>query len=156
MRFPRWVQLALAATFVVALVAGCSDDGGDVRSGSASGSASASGVASTDLKFTADEADTQAKYDLKDYEFEGPETVKGPKVFFEAFNKAEQNHELVVKNETGKVMGEIEGVKPDGNGKMALELEPGTYELVCELKAKDGKTHEQHGMKTELVVEDAQ
>jgi iron uptake system component EfeO len=156
MRFPRWAQLALAAALVAVALAGCSDDGGDTRSGSASGSASASGVGSTDLAFTADEADTHAKYDLKDYEFQGPETVKGPKVFFEAFNKAEQDHELVVKNATGKVMGEIEGIAPGKSGKMALELPAGDYELVCELKADDGKTHEQHGMKADLVVEDAQ
>lgn len=109
------------------------------------------GEASSEAAFTEDEADTEAPYTLRDYQFAGPETVKGPKVFFEATNAADQTHELVVKDETGKTVDEVE-VPAGETRRLAAELPAGNYSLVCELEAADGRTHEQHGMKADLAV----
>jgi len=91
---------------------------------------------------------------LRDFAFEGvPPTVKGPKVYFEATNRGPTEHELVVKNEAGKELGEIPAFdKAEKPESLALELEPGRYQLAC-LVRLGSKTHADLGMEAFFTVE---
>ncbi|MGH8999470.1 MAG: hypothetical protein ACRDY7_08770 [Acidimicrobiia bacterium] len=103
--------------------------------------------------FTEEEADTVLDYGLVDYLFEGPDMATGPKVYFNATNEApDENHELEVLDPAGEALGEIVEMPPGESGGLALELEPGTYELQCIVETAEGKTHRELGMVLELTV----
>lgn len=163
-------RTALAAVVMAALaLAACgNDDGATVREvggGSASGSASASasgsashpasGSASASASapgFGEEEADGVVRVTGREYAFTvEPAAVDGPKVFFEFTNEGEEEHELVVFSADGEELGEIHELAPGKSGKLALELEPGTYQLKCLVKEGD-KTHAELGMVAELTV----
>jgi uncharacterized cupredoxin-like copper-binding protein len=134
--------------------------GGEDRPGagsaSGSGSGTGNGVSGTQAKtsFPESEATTVVKATLRDFAFEGaPATVKGPKVYFEAVNQGPTEHELVVMDEAGKELGEIEAFdKGKDAPPLAIELKPGRYRLTCLVKLGD-KTHADLGMEAPLTVE---
>ena len=93
-------------------------------------------------------------YNLVDYEFQGPTTVKPGKILFKAANLGSEHHELEVLDKDGEALGEIEAFDPKATAApLALELDKGTYTLQCILETKDGKTHKSLGMVQTLTVE---
>lgn len=104
--------------------------------------------------FPRSDADTVVTVEMREFAFEGiPATVKGPKVFFEVSNVGGLDHELVVRDASGKGMGETpEFEKGDGIRTLALELQPGRYEAECLVKLGD-KTHVDEGMEATFTVE---
>ena len=165
-------RVATALVVVGALALGGCGDGedrpGDVSSESDSGSVSASGTGSASASsaghgddhehheggadFSKSEADTDVHATAKDFAFELPETVKGKKVFFEVTNDGQAEHEFLVRDAGGQALGEIEPFKKGETKTLALELEPGTYTVVC-LVEEGEKTHEELGMKASFTVE---
>lgn len=125
----------------------------DATTSSTAGGVTTSTVGSAAPAFEEADADAVLDYELKDYRFEGPETVKGHKIYFKAVNDGTEDHELEVLDANGEPLGEVEAMPPDAEGSAALELEPGTYELQCILETADGKVHRDLGMVMELVVE---
>ncbi len=154
---------AVMAAVLLAVIGACGN-GEDRPStgGSASGSdTGASGSPShagdhgeQGAGFPESEANTVVRATLRDFAFESvPPTVKGPKVYFEATNQGPTEHELVVMDEAGKELGEIEAFAKGKDSKpLALELEPGRYKLACLVKLGD-KTHADLGMEASFSVE---
>ena len=134
--------------------------GGEDRTGAGSASSPGSDTGTEGLGtqaaagFPESEATTVVKTTLRDFAFEGaPATVKGPKVYFEAVNQGPTEHELVVMDEAGKELGEIEAFdKGKDSPPLAVELGPGRYKLTCLVKLGD-KTHADLGMEAPFTVE---
>lgn len=104
--------------------------------------------------FDPSDADTVADYTLVDFEIQGPTTVKGPNVLFDAENKGTQDHELEILDESGEAVGEVEAFSPGADAEpLAAVLEPGTYTMQCILETEDGKVHKDLGMVATLTVE---
>lgn len=121
-------------------------------SASGSGSASASGAAASPA-FKEAAADTRADYTLVDYSFQGPDSVKGTKVWFTARNTGTENHELEILDASGEALGEIAEFAPNAEAEpLAVELQPGTYTLQCILETADGRVHKDLGMVKTLTV----
>ena len=94
-------------------------------------------------------------------------TVKAGKVEFDVANEAiSESHEVVlvrlnapdeaipvvkgkhrVDESKLKSLGEVSGLKAGGHGKLVANLEPGAYELLCNVK-----DHYEAGMHTVLTV----
>lgn len=130
-------------------------------SASGTGSASASGTGeehgehgdSAEAAFAESDADTVAEATMTDYAFALPATVKGTKVYFEVTNNGAAEHEFLVTDAEGKELGEIEPFKKaDGEKTLALELQPGSYKVVC-LVEEGEKTHQELGMEASFTVE---
>lgn len=166
MREVRRRVAAVAAAVVVAAALGACGDGedrpgsGGSGSGSGSGSGTAAGGSGTQAgehktAFPESEANTVVRVVMRDYAFEGiPAEVTGPKVFFEATNQGPTEHEVVVVDESGKELGEIEAFGKDKESKpLALELQPGRYRARCLVKLGD-KTHADppYNMETAFTV----
>jgi uncharacterized cupredoxin-like copper-binding protein len=103
-----------------------------------------------------------------------PSTVGAGSVTFSATNNGpEDEHELVVirtdlapdalptvadgsvdeEGEGIEVIGEIEGIAPDGTGSVTLDLEAGAYVLICNIYDEaEQESHYQEGMRTSLTV----
>lgn len=129
-----------------------SGTGSASASGTGSASASGHGHGGDEADFTEADADTVVAVTFDDFAFVGlSQTAKGPKVFFRAKNQGEEEHELVITKD-GEELYELEAIPPGEEGTLAVELEPGTYRIIC-LVEKDGKTHEELGMVTQLTVE---
>ena len=147
-------SLLVAVVVAVAATAAACGSGED-RPGSSS-SASASGTsaeATTKAQFDEKDATSTLRVTLQDYAFVGlPPTAKGPNVLFVATVAGSNEHELRVSTKDGKFLGEIPPFASGPTKKLALELAPGTYVVNC-LVTEGKKTHEQLGMRADLVVE---
>jgi hypothetical protein len=149
-------RLAAMVAVVLSLGLGSAACGDGSGSGSASvsgtGSGSGAGGETEALAFPEDEADTVGKVTLKAYEFGGiPASILGPKVFFEATNENEHDHELEILDADGKAVDEIAAFSGDDEKQLAVELEPGTYTAQCILK-EGAKTHADLGMTQRFTV----
>ncbi|MDQ3680643.1 MAG: hypothetical protein M3378_08915 [Actinomycetota bacterium] len=152
----------LTAGVLVVGLAACGDGedrpstGGSASgSGTGTGSGSHAGEHGGEAKsFPESEANTVVRSTLRDFAFEGVgPTAKGPKVYFEADNQGPSEHELVVVDEQGKELGEIEAFdKGEQSKPLALELERGRYATRCLVKLGD-KTHADLGMEASFTVE---
>src|SRR3954464_6484984 len=138
-------MLVLVAVLGTVLAA-CGD--GEDRPGSAdsiSETGSVSGAEGGKATFTEDDADSVVHLSESEYQIASDlESAKGPHVFVEIKNDGKREHELVVKDPSGKVLTEKEGIKPGKSATLAVDAKAGTYTLVCELKT-DGKSHEDLG-----------
>lgn len=140
----------------LALLAGCGQDTGGTLAGPQDETiqAPSNPEGAAPAAFTESEADTRAAYTLRDYRFEGPATVKGPKVFFTAENEGSEPHELEILDASGEAVGEIEAFAPGASAApLALVLQPGTYTLQCILETSGGQVHKELGMQARLTVE---
>ncbi len=159
----RPTAAVVAVTVLLAVLSACG--GGEDRpstGGSASGSGTGTGGSGSHAGdhggqgagFPESEANTVVRATLRDFAFESvPATVKGPKVYFEATNQGPTDHELVVMDEAGKELGEIEAFAKGKKSKpLALELKPGRYKVACLVKLGD-KTHADLGMEAPFTVE---
>ncbi len=156
--------VALIVAFLSLAGCGNGEDRPGTGSGTGSGSASGTGAGSATgageqgsgakANFSKEEATGRVEAKMRDYRFEDiPATVKGPKVFFEATNDGPAEHELVVMDEHGKELGEIEAFKKGAEVKtLALELAPGRYRATCLVK-RGGGTHADEGMEASFTVE---
>ena len=164
-RRPAWVVLVVV--FLSLAACGDGEDRPGTGSGTGTGSASGTGAgfatgagehgehgSAATANFSREEADSVIRVKMRDFAFEGiPATAKGRKVFFEATNDGPAEHELVVMDEHGKEMGEIEAFeKGDEVKTLALELAPGRYKATCLVKL-DGRTHADQGMEASFTVE---
>ena len=171
----HWAKLLLTTVLGLGVLGACGDDSGTVRStgegsatGSATGSPSAPGTGSPSAPahgagsasapaapgFDRSQATTVAEYTLIDYSFQGPMTVKGPKVYVTARNEGSVDHELEVLNREGEPVGEIPAFAPRAGAEpLAVELQPGQYTLQCLVENADGKIHKDLGMVATLTVE---
>lgn len=170
MRGRVWVlAVAVAAATVLS---GCGDGedrpgqvtetGTGTGTGTATGTGSATGTGGGEHEhggtgqaaFPKSEADADVHVTLVDFQFKGlPETIKGPKVFFEARNEGPSQHELVVFDEDGSELGAIPPIEPGPElHSLAVELKPGRYRVECRVMAGD-RTHAELGMRSEITVE---
>ena len=151
------MRAAATAGIVVALVglgsaAACGDGSSGSGSASVTGTGSGAGGETEALAFPESEADTVVHVTLQDYAFVGiPTSIKGPKVFFEAVNKNQHDHELEILDASGDAVGEIAAFTGKDAKQLAVELEPGTYTAQCILK-EGAKTHAQLGMTQQFTV----
>lgn len=103
---------------------------------------------------------------MRDHAFElDPEPpVPAGRVVFHARNVGEADHELVVvdvaddpANEGGgpqvvTSLGVIHARAPGEHGRVAVDLAPGRYALVCLVRDDDGVTHAEHGQRVDFEV----
>ncbi len=75
-------------------------------------------------------------------------TVPAGKVIFQFVNNGQDEHNLQIASSEGPPAGSFANTPSKGIGDLALEMQPGTYTLICSLP-----THEQKGMKATLTVE---
>ncbi len=166
MRARAWV--ATVAVVAATAFSGCGD--GEDRpgqvtetgtgTGTATGTGSATGAGEHEhggtgqAAFAKSEADSDVHVTLADFQFKGlPETLKGPKVFFEARNEGPSQHELEVFDEDGREIGAIPPFPPGREvHTLAVELKPGRYRIECRVTAGD-RTHAELGMRSEITVE---
>lgn len=161
----RGARVALMVVLIGLAACGGGEDRPGTGSGTGTGSASGTGAGSATgageheehpamADFSKEEADSVVRVKMRDFAFEGiPATAKGRKVFFEATNDGPAEHELVVVDEHGKELGEIEAFKKGEEVKtLALELAPGRYRATCLVKLGDG-THADEGMEASFTVE---
>ncbi len=106
-----------------------------------------------------------------DYDFKIEERIPAGHTRFEMTNVGLKNHEMGLfqlkrgarlnKNAvTGRSLarlvqrdlGHIRPVPPDETGTLVVNLAPGTYGIVCHLRAPDGRSHAFHGMFAQFEV----
>jgi plastocyanin len=75
-------------------------------------------------------------------------TVPAGKVVFQFVNNGQDEHNLQIAPPEGPPAGSFADTPSKGIGDLTLEIQPGTYTLLCSLP-----THEQKGMKATLTVE---
>jgi plastocyanin len=75
-------------------------------------------------------------------------TVPAGKVVFQFVNNGQDEHNLQIASPEGPPAGSFADTPSKGIGNLTLEMQPGTYTLLCSLP-----THEQQGMKATLTVE---
>jgi plastocyanin len=75
-------------------------------------------------------------------------TVPAGKVVFQFVNNGQDEHNLQIAPPEGPLAGSFANTPSKGIGDLTLEMQPGTYTLLCSLP-----THEQKGMKATLTVE---
>lgn len=75
-------------------------------------------------------------------------TVPAGKVVFQFVNNGQDEHNLKIAPPEGPLAGSFANTPSKGIGDLTLEMQPGTYTLLCSLP-----THEQKGMKATLTVE---
>jgi plastocyanin len=75
-------------------------------------------------------------------------TVPAGKVVFQFVNNGQDEHNLKIAPPEGPPAGSFANTPSKGIGDLTLEMQPGTYTLLCSLP-----THEQKGMKATLTVE---
>lgn len=128
-------------------------------SGTGSGTGSVSGTGAHDehgdtaeAAFTEAEADSAVHATMTDYAFALPNTIKGPKVFFEVMNDGPGEHEFLVQDAAGREIAEIEPFAKGEEKTLAVELAPGSYKVVCLVKEGE-KTHQELGMESSFTVE---
>jgi hypothetical protein len=147
----RWTALAGLVLALGIGVAACGNGSGS-GSASVSGSGSGAGGETEALAFPESEADTVVHVTLKDYAFVGiPATIKGPKVFFEATNANQHDHELEILDSEGDAVGEIPAFTGKDAKQLAVKLPPGSYTAQCILK-EGAKTHADLGMTQQFTV----
>lgn len=147
----RVMALAVPAVAIASVLGACggSDAGGGDHTSSSDDHKGSHGSREP-AGFAASDADAVVTTELVSYGFTGiPESVKGPRVFFVASNREGTDHELIVRKGDEELY-ELEAFKK-GSKTLAVELEPGQYELVC-LIDEGAKTHEELGMRAALTV----
>jgi len=75
-------------------------------------------------------------------------TVPAGKVVFQFVNNGQDEHNLQIAPSEGPLAGSFANTPSKGIGDLTVEMQPGTYTLLCSLP-----THEQEGMKAKLTVE---
>lgn len=75
-------------------------------------------------------------------------TVPAGKVVFQFVNNGQDEHNLQIAPPEGPPAGSFASTPSKGIGDLTVEMQPGTYTLLCSLP-----THEQEGMKAKLTVE---
>jgi plastocyanin len=75
-------------------------------------------------------------------------TVPAGKVVFQFVNNGQDEHNLQIASSEGPPAGSFGNTPSKGIGDLTVEVQPGTYTLLCSLP-----THEQKGMKATLTVE---
>lgn len=140
----------LAASALVAC--GDGDEGPGGATGTGTGSATHHGGEQS-AAFGRDDATTQVRLTMRDFAFERlPDTVRGPRVFFEARNVGPSEHELVVTDDGGDALAAVHSVPKGRTRTLAAELRPGRYRARCLIKEGD-RTHAELGMETRFSVE---
>lgn len=136
------IWAALALTVLVA--AGCGQSGGSAQNNSEANSSGSS-------------EESEVQVELSEWAVKAePLTIQAGEVEFIAKNMGTETHELVVARD-GKVVDEIEDIVAGSTHELELELEPGEYELFCEIvETEENGEKEDHkalGMHTEFVVQ---
>jgi uncharacterized cupredoxin-like copper-binding protein len=143
----RSAMVALAALLAGGMVAACGGDGDGAK---------------------------EAKVTLTDYELQAPASVGAGRVTFVARNNGTFVHEIaLVKtdlapdqlprddeglfDERGKgvqFVDEVEDIDPGTTSKLGVDLDRGSYVLLCNKPAESGdpQSHFQHGMHSKLTV----
>lgn len=158
------------------------DLGGSATSGTGSGSGTGTGTATgsgteTEECEPGDPTDPALSVTLDEYRIlpEEDKLTRGP-TRFRALNSGEKTHELYViearsiealpldekgsvdteaLEEEGRLLGELEGVPSGQSCDLELDLDPGTYALICNIRERsdDGVVnHFLQGMRTRIKV----
>lgn len=140
-------RLAAAALLALALSACASSDSGDDQ---AAGHGEHGPRAHADT-FAEGKHDASMKLGLMSYAFTGLQSrMTGPNVLIEAENGTTTPHEVVIVDESGREVAEIEEFTK-GSRSVRAVLKPGTYRLKCLVK-EGARTHEDLGMVGTFVV----
>ncbi|MGH7458385.1 MAG: cupredoxin domain-containing protein [Longimicrobiaceae bacterium] len=79
------------------------------------------------------------------------DTVPPGEVTFQIVNEGSVEHEFEVLRDGFEE--EVHGIEPSGGvADLTTSLEPGSYDVICDLTADDGESHDDKGMRTTLVV----
>jgi hypothetical protein len=105
-------------------------------------------VGDTDGAATSDLDVTLAEWTIK---YEGDRASAG-NVRLVVHNEGEVDHEIAIEDGTGKLIGEIEPFASGSTCEGTFALAAGSYTLKCEVVDEDGMSHEEHGMKEDLIV----
>ena len=121
-------------------------------SGTATGAGSGTHAGKAEA-FPRSEATTEVRATLRDFRIDGiPDTVSGPKVFFEVRNEGPSSHEFhLTDSQTGREVGEIHEFGRGETKTLAVELSPGRYRVQCLLES-GGRKHAEQGMDTTFSV----
>lgn len=134
--------------------------GGDTTATTTPGASSTSSTAAdhgmvhetTTTAFKPSQSSDTVPIQARDFTFVGaPATVTGPKVFFTMDNQGPSAHELAVYDADGKPLGVIAPIDKGQKGQLAIELQPGTYSMRCDLKSGT-RTHAELGMRATFSV----
>lgn len=135
-RFMATAAISIAVPFGLAACGGDDESTGATASESPPSSEPASGGGGQTVAISA-----------TDFAFDPANpTVKAGAVTFNVTNDGKVVHEFEV--EGNGFAKEVEDIEPGESAKLPVNLEPGTYELVCHLPG-----HEKAGMVGELTVE---
>ena len=148
----RSALLLLAVLPVFAFACGGDDDSADAADATTTttaGEPACDVVGDTDAVAASDLDVTLAEWTIT---YEGDDAAAGP-VKLVVHNEGNVEHEIAIKNPAGTLIGEIEPFASGSTCEGTFDLsEPGTYSFVCEIVDEDGMSHEQHGMKADLIV----
>ena len=143
---PRATAAAAAAVLAAVLLGACGGGSGEAGDGHDHGG-------DTPPAFEEAQATTTVDAKLRNFVFDGiPGTVTGPNVLFRARNEGPIDHELLVVDSGGAVVGAVEDIRPGASRTLAVSLPPGAYTVECRIK-EGSKLHTDFGMKTSLTVE---
>ena len=143
----RSAMVALAALLAGGMVAACGGDGDGAK---------------------------EAKVTLTDYEIQAPASVGAGRVTFVTRNNGTFVHEIVLvktdlapdqlprddeglfdeRGEGVQFVDEVEDIDPGKTAKLGVDVDPGSYLLLCNKPAESGdpQSHFQHGMHSKLTV----
>lgn len=133
-------SLALFAVVIPLVLAACGSDDSTSTSASETSSTESSTTVSSGGGATVDISETEFKLDPSD------PTVKAGAVTFDVSNDGQTTHNLEVEgNGVEEVTDDIDA---GGTAQLAVDLEPGTYEIYCAIDS-----HRDQGMEGELTVQ---
>ena len=135
-------SLALFAVVIPLALYACGSDDSSTTSASETSSTESSTVASSGngAGGTVDISETEFKLDPSD------PTVEAGSVTFDVSNDGQTTHNLEVEgNGVEEVTDDIDA---GGTAQLAVDLEPGTYEIYCSIDS-----HREQGMEGELTVQ---
>jgi hypothetical protein len=90
--------------------------------------------------------------DEKEWSVTPSETVVAAGVVhFTAYDRGEDAHDMQLISPSGKVLSTVY-MQPGGSARVAAQLAPGTYRLICSLFAGTPESHEARGMHALLTV----
>jgi uncharacterized cupredoxin-like copper-binding protein len=140
-------RMLTATALLMLAVAACGSSASASTAASTPGAASASSSASTSA--TAGESSPVAtSITERDFMFDTPDvTVAGSAVSLAVTNAGPTIHDLTIRDESGKVLGETEDLKAGASETLTVPLQAGKYVIFCSLPG-----HESLGLKGTLTV----
>ncbi len=139
------IKTLAAGTMLVLAVAACGGSGAtpSPTSASAAPPASAPAASSPAASLTSD----ATPITVRDFKFDTPDVTVAGTVALAVTNAGPTIHDLTIRDDSGKVLGETADLRPNASETLTVDLPAGSYTIFCAVPG-----HESLGIKGTLTV----